>query len=78
MFRIHFGFTVSLRTAFSVACLLWLFCLNLPAITGGVSGRILDPRGVPVAGAHLKLVTTAGGRMLEMPKRISLCRRLHA
>jgi hypothetical protein len=38
----------------------FVVCLNLPAITGGVSGRILDPRGVPVAGAHLKLVTTAG------------------
>ena len=60
MFRIHCGFTVYLRTAFSVACLLSLFCLNRQQLRVGVSGRILDPRGVPVAGAHLKVVTTAG------------------
>jgi len=50
-----------LRAAFSVAVLFLPFCLSLSANTdtGRVSGKILNPRGVPVAGAHLKLLNSA-------------------
>ncbi len=62
------GFKVYLRTAFIVLALLLPCCLNLSATTdtGGVSGRILDPRGAPVAGAHLKLLNSAGTPVAEI------------
>ena len=42
-------------------CLLHLFCPNLWASTGGgISGKIVDPRGIPLSGVHLKLVNKAG------------------
>jgi hypothetical protein len=41
-------------------CLLQLFCLNLSATTSAISGKIVDPRGVPLAGVHLRLVNKAG------------------
>jgi Carboxypeptidase regulatory-like domain len=61
------AFKVYLRTAFFVLALLLPCCLNLSATTdtGGVSGRILDPRGAPVAGAHLKLLNFAGTPVAE-------------
>jgi len=51
-----------LRVAFSLAVLLFLCCWTLSATTdaGRVSGKILDPRGVPVVGARLKLLNLAG------------------
>jgi Carboxypeptidase regulatory-like domain len=49
---------------------LWLFfaCSVIPlgaAEPGRISGRILDPQGAPVAGAHLKLSNSAGSLVRE-------------
>src|SRR5258706_434627 len=56
-----------LSRAFSLLILLPLCCLNLSATAdaGRVSGRVLDPRGAPVAGAHLKLLNAAGVSIRE-------------
>jgi Carboxypeptidase regulatory-like domain len=48
-----------LRTAFCVAGLLLPLSLSASTNAGRISGKILDPRGVPVAGAHLKLLNSA-------------------
>jgi hypothetical protein len=43
-------------------CLFLLCCLNLQAgiENGGISGKISDPQGAPVAEAHLKLLNAGG------------------
>src|SRR5271169_354065 len=48
--------------ALFVLCLFIASSLNLSAApdSGRISGRILDPQGVPVAGAHVKLSNSAG------------------
>jgi hypothetical protein len=45
-----------------ILCVLFSSSFSLAASTnaGQVSGKILDPRGVAVAGAHLKLLNSAG------------------
>jgi len=48
-----------LRTTFCVAGLLLPLSLSASTNAGRVSGKILDPRGVPVTGAHLKLLNSA-------------------
>jgi hypothetical protein len=48
-----------LRTAFCAAGLLLPLSLSASTDAGGISGKILDPRGVPVAGVHLKLLNSA-------------------
>ena len=48
-----------LRTAFCAAALLLPLSLSAGTDAGGISGKILDPRGVPVAGVHLKLLNSA-------------------
>ena len=60
-------FKTYLRTAFSVTVLILSCCLNLSATTDAVrvSGQILDPRGVPVAGAHLKLLNSSAAVIRE-------------
>ena len=52
---------------YSVGLCLILFCSIVAATTdsGRVSGRILDPRGSPVAGAHLKLMNSGGSLIRE-------------
>jgi hypothetical protein len=54
------------RTLF-VFVLLLTGCFHLSAATvgGEVSGRILDPQGNPVAGAHLRLLNPAGALIRE-------------
>jgi hypothetical protein len=54
-----------LRTAFFVAGLLLPLSLSASTNAGRVSGKILDPRGVPVAGAHLKLLNSAATLIRE-------------
>ena len=51
----------------SVGLCLILFCSIVAATTdsGRVSGRILDPRGSPVAGSHLKLMNSGGSLIRE-------------
>jgi hypothetical protein len=48
-------------------CLILFSCAALLAAsgTGRVSGKLLDPKGVPVAGAKLELVNPAGTTILE-------------
>src|SRR5271167_3979656 len=46
-------------------CILSPCICRRPPITRRVSGRILDPHGVPLAGARLKLVNSAGGVICE-------------
>jgi len=48
--------------ALLVVCLFLASSLNLAADSdsGRISGKILDPQGVAVAGAHLKLINSAG------------------
>ena len=60
-------FKPHLRATFSVLVLLLRVCLNLSATAdaGRVSGKILDPRGTPVVGAHLKLVDSTGALIRE-------------
>jgi len=58
-------FTPYLRTAFFVGVLLLPSGLSASTNTGRVSGKILDPRGVPVAGAHLKLLNSAAAVVRE-------------
>jgi hypothetical protein len=52
---------------FLVAVLLLPYCWNLSATTdaGTVSGKVLDPRGTPVAAAHLKLLNSTGTLIRE-------------
>jgi Carboxypeptidase regulatory-like domain len=52
-------FNSYLRTSFFVVCFLLPLSLSASTNAGRVSGKILDPRGVPVAGAHLKLLNSA-------------------
>lgn len=49
-----------------VVCCFLISHLNLAKAKdlGRISGKILDPQGVPVAGAHLKLVN-AGGNLIR-------------
>ena len=54
-----------LRTAFCVAGLLLPLSLMASTNAGRVSRKILDPRGVPVAGAHLKLLNSAASVIRE-------------
>ena len=54
-----------LRTAFCVAGLLLPLSLWASTNPGRVSGKVLDPRGVPVAGAHLKLLNSAATVICE-------------
>ena len=54
-----------LRTAFCVAALLLPLSLSASTKTGRVSGKILDPRGGPVAGVHLKLRNSAAAVIRE-------------
>ena len=54
-----------LRTTFCVAGLLLPLSLSASTNAGRVSGKILDPRGVPVAGAHLKLLNSAASLVRE-------------
>jgi hypothetical protein len=58
------------RCSFSwgfIFCMLLLFCMNLCAFAdrGGVSGKVLDPQGIPVAGAQVKLTNVAGAAIRE-------------
>jgi len=48
-------------------CLLMFFCLNPCAFAerGGFSGKVLDPQGVPVASARVKLTNAAGALIRE-------------
>jgi hypothetical protein len=55
-----------LRTGFFVGALLLPSSLLASLGAGRVSGKILDPRGVPVAGAHLKLVNSAATVIREV------------
>lgn len=63
----HALFTRFIRRTFSSIFVLLSLCLNLSATadTGRVSGRVLDPRGSPLAGAHLKLVNSADSVVRE-------------
>jgi hypothetical protein len=56
-----------LHGAFTLVPLLPLFCLTLLAASepGRIFGRILDPQGVPVADARLKLVNSTGAVIRE-------------
>jgi hypothetical protein len=54
-----------LRTSFFVVCFLFPLSLSASANAGRVSGQILDPRGVPVAGAHLKLLNSSAAVIRE-------------
>lgn len=58
-------FQTYLRTVFCVAGLLLPLSLSASTNAGRVSGKILDPRGVPVAGAHLKLLNSAAALIRE-------------
>ena len=58
LFRLH------LHTALFVSFLLSSI-LSANADAGRVSGKILDPRGIPVAGAHLKLLNSASAVIRE-------------
>jgi hypothetical protein len=53
------------RTAFFVGVLLLASCLSASADAARVSGKILDTQGVPVAGAHLKLLNSAATAIRE-------------
>jgi hypothetical protein len=55
-----------LRTAFFVGALLLPSSLLASISAGRVSGKILDPRGVPVAGARLKLLNSAATVIREV------------
>jgi hypothetical protein len=52
---------------FSVLCLFVISSLNLAAASdsGRISGKILDPQGVAVAEAHLRLIDSAGSLVRE-------------
>jgi hypothetical protein len=54
-----------LHTAVFVGSLLLPLSLSANADAGRVSGKILDPLGVPVAGAHLKLLNSAAAVIRE-------------
>jgi len=58
-------FNPQLRTSCCVLCFLLPFSLAAGTTAGRVSGKILDPRGVPVAGAHLKLLNSAAAVVRE-------------
>lgn len=47
------------------ACLALVLPAPAPAAAGRLSGRILDPHGAPVEGAHVKLRTAAGSAVGE-------------
>jgi hypothetical protein len=51
-----------LRTTSFLVCCASLFCFNLRANTesGRLLARIIDPQGVPVVGAHAKLLNAFG------------------
>jgi hypothetical protein len=51
-----------------MSCCVLLFCLNLVAKSGNgrITGKVLDPQGVAVAEAHLKLVNSAGALIREV------------
>jgi len=53
--------------ALSVLCLFFTSSLNLSAASdlGRISGKILDPQGVAVAGVHLRLIDSAGSLVRE-------------
>jgi Carboxypeptidase regulatory-like domain len=53
--------------ALSVLCLFFTSSLNLSAApdSGRISGKTLDPQSVAVAGAHLKLINSAGSLIRE-------------
>jgi Carboxypeptidase regulatory-like domain len=53
--------------ALSVLCYFFAASLNLSAAPdpGRISGKILDPQSVAVAGAHLKLINSAGSLVRE-------------
>jgi hypothetical protein len=53
--------------AFALFCLVLSFQVIAAGDTevGKLSGKILDPQGVPVAGAHLKLINPAGALIRE-------------
>ena len=54
-------FKVYLRPALSVLVLLFgALSMSASAGTGRISGRVLDPQGAPVAGAHVRLLNSAG------------------
>jgi hypothetical protein len=60
--NVPFGYT-----AISIVCLFLTSSLNLAAASdsGRISGKILDPQGVAVAGAHLKLINSARALVRE-------------
>lgn len=58
-------FTPYLRIAFFVGLLLLTSSLSASANAGRVSGKILDPRGVAVAGVHLRLLNSAAAIIRE-------------
>jgi hypothetical protein len=68
---VHFSSRSSLKPyswpALSLLCLILGFSSNVAASAdpGRVLGRVLDPLGAPVAGAHLKLVNSAGALIRE-------------
>ena len=54
-----------LRRSYFVVCFLLPLSLAASTNAGRVSGKILDPRGVPVAGAHLQLLNSAAAVIRE-------------
>ena len=64
MIGFHFGQHVC---SLGLCLILCCFGSIVSATTdpGRVSGNVFDPRGDPVAGAHLKLVNTAGTLILQ-------------
>jgi hypothetical protein len=58
-------FKPCLRTAFLVGFLLLPLSLSAGTNAGRVSGKILDPRGAPVAGVHLKLLNSTAAVIRE-------------
>jgi hypothetical protein len=58
-------FNPQLRTSCCVLCFLLPLSLAARTNSGRVSGKILDPRGVPVVGAHLKLLNSSAAVIRE-------------